>query len=93
MVKLFDKEAEATEDYKYQSLIQIEEYAVEKSKKDPKANGCTTYNTHRASEGCYWEHLHQGEQCAFEHSWSWCKLNRNVVEKHKLIQCEFKPNE
>ena len=66
---------------------------VEKSKKDPKANGCTTYNTHRASEGCYWEHLHQGEQCAFEHSCSWCKLNRNVVEKHKLIQCEFKPNE
>ena len=28
---------------------------VEKTKKDPKANGCTTYNTHRSSEGCYWE--------------------------------------
>ena len=66
---------------------------VEKSKKDPKANGCTTYNTHRASEGCYWEHLNKGEQCVFEHFCSWCKLNRNAVEKHKIIQCEYKPTE
>ena len=66
---------------------------VEKSKKDPKSNGCTTYNTHRASEGCYWEHLNKGEQCVFEHFCSWCKSNRNTVEKHKIIQCEFKPAE
>ena len=66
---------------------------VEKSKRDPKANGCTTYNTHRASEGCYWEHLNKGDQCVFEHFCTWCKVNRNAVEKHKIIQCEFKPTE
>ena len=62
----------------------------EKPKKDPKKYGCTTYNTHRASDGCYWEHLNKGETCVFEHFCSWCKANRNVSEKHKALNCEFK---
>ena len=63
----------------------------DKAKKDPKTNGCTTYNTHRASEGCFWEHQNKGESCVFEHFCNWCKVNRNAVEKHKSINCEFKP--
>jgi hypothetical protein len=63
---------------------------TEKPKKEPKGNGCTTYNTHRASEGCYWEHLNKGETCVYEHFCSWCKVNRNTVEKHKSLSCEFK---
>ena len=63
---------------------------TEKPKKDVKS-GCTTYNTHRASDGCYWEHQNKGETCVFEHFCSWCKANRNTVEKHKIINCEFKP--
>ena len=59
-------------------------------KKDPKKTGCTTYNSHRASEGCYWEHTNKGESCVFDHFCSWCKVNRNVVEKHKSLHCEFK---
>ena len=58
------------------------------SRKEKKA--CTTYNTHRSSEGCYWESQHQGETCVFEHYCSWCKQNRNAVEKHKALNCEFK---
>ena len=52
---------------------------------------CTTYNTHKSSEGCYWEHLNKGETCIFEHFCSWCKSNREVKEKHKLFECEHKP--
>ena len=51
---------------------------------------CTTYNTHRSSEGCYWEHTNQGQTCVFEHYCSWCKQNRNVSEKHKVLNCEHK---
>ena len=51
---------------------------------------CTTYNTHRSSEGCYWEHQNKGEACVFSHYCSWCKDNRNVAEKHKLSACEYK---
>ena len=59
--------------------------------KDPKNNkSCTTYNTHRASEGCYWEHNNKGETCVFEHFCSWCYSNREVKEKHKLIHCTYK---
>ena len=60
--------------------------------KDPKDSkkACTTYNTHRSSEGCYWEHNNKGEVCIFEHFCSWCKSNRDVKEKHKLINCEHK---
>ena len=61
-----------------------------KDPKDPKGNGCTTYNTHRSSDGCYWEHVNKGESCVFEHFCSWCKTNRDSKEKHKLINCEFK---
>ena len=61
-----------------------------KPKKDPKNNGCTTYNTHRASDGCFWEHQNKGETCVFDHFCSWCKVNRNTVEKHKIINCEHK---
>ena len=60
-------------------------------KKDTKKSGCTTYNTHRASDGCYWEHLNKGQTCIFDHFCSWCKSNRNVVEKHKEMSCEHKP--
>ena len=58
--------------------------------KDSKNKSCTTFNTHRASDGCYWEHNNKGETCVFEHFCSWCKTNRDVKEKHKLINCEFK---
>ena len=63
----------------------------EKLKKaDPRKNGCTTFNTHRASDGCYWEHTNKGETCVFEHFCSWCKVNRDVKEKHKILNCEYK---
>ena len=58
---------------------------VDTPKKDPKTNGCTTYNTHRSSEGCY-----PGNSCVFEHFCTWCKTNRNAVEKHKSTNCEHK---
>ena len=61
-----------------------------KDPKDPKSNGCTTYNSHRSSDGCYWEHVNKGKTCVFEHFCSWCKNNRDVKEKHKLINCEHK---
>ena len=61
------------------------------AKKDRKA--CTTFNTHRSSEGCFWEHQNKGETCVFEHFCSWCKQNRNAVEKHKAFNCEFKPSD
>jgi hypothetical protein len=60
-------------------------------KGDPKKTGCTTYNTHRSSEGCYWEAQNKGESCVFKHFCSWCKLNRDVEDKHKLMHCEYKP--
>ena len=65
---------------------------VKESKKDAKKErkACTTYNTHRSSEGCYWEHQHKGETCVFDHFCSWCKQNRNATEKHKAFDCEFK---
>ena len=59
-------------------------------KGDSKKTGCTTYNTHRSSEGCYWEAQNKGESCIFKHFCSWCKLNRDVEEKHKVLHCEFK---
>ena len=62
-----------------------------KDPKDSKKIGCTTYNTHRASDGCFWEHNNKGETCVFEHFCSWCKANRNVTEKHKSMNCEHKP--
>jgi hypothetical protein len=43
--------------------------------KDPKNKGCTTYNTHRSLDGCFWEHNNKGESCVFEHYCSWCKTN------------------
>ena len=58
-------------------------------KKDP-GSGCTTYNTHRSSEGCYWESVNQGKTCVYDHSCSWCKTNRETVERHKSINCTFK---
>ena len=61
-----------------------------RDKKDGKAKACTTFNTHRASEGCFWEHNNKGETCIFEHFCSWCKTNRDVKEKHKLFECEHK---
>ena len=51
---------------------------------------CTTYNTHRSSEGCLWEQQNRGEKCVFDHFCSWCKENRNVSEKHKVFNCEHK---
>ena len=63
---------------------------LKKSGKDAKAKACTTYNTHRASDGCVWEQNNKGETCVFKHYCSWCKANREVEEKHKLFQCEFK---
>ena len=60
-----------------------------KTSKDPK-KGCTTYNTHRSSDGCYWELNNKGEICIFVHFCSWCKANRDVTEKHKFIHCEHK---
>ena len=62
-----------------------------KAKKDPKKSGCTTYNTHRASDGCYFEHNNEGKSCVYDHYCSWCKLNRDVTEKHKALNCQFKP--
>ena len=52
---------------------------------------CTTYNTHSVSEGCYWEHNNRGETCIFEHYCSWCKANGDIKEKHKVFECEHKP--
>ena len=60
-------------------------------KADPRKNGCTTYNTHRSSDGCYWEHVNKGDSCIYEHFCSWCKLNRDVKDKHKVLSCEYKP--
>ena len=62
-----------------------------KKTKDGKSRLCTTYNTHRSSEGCFWEHSNKGEVCVFDHFCSWCKTNRDVKEKHKALQCEHKP--
>ena len=62
----------------------------ERVRKDPKKNGCTTYNTHKTSDGCYWESQNKGESCVFDHFCSWCKLNRNVADKHKVFDCEYK---
>ena len=64
-----------------------------KDKKDAKSKVCTTYNSHRASEGCVWEHNNTGESCVFKHYCSWCKTNREVEEKHKAYQCEHKTAE
>ena len=61
-----------------------------RDKKEAKVKACTTFNTHRSSEGCYWEHNNKGESCIFEHFCSWCKTNRDVKEKHKVFDCEFK---
>ena len=61
-----------------------------KEPRDPKNKACSTYNTHRSSEGCYWEHMNKGS-CVFEHFCSWCKTNRDVKEKHKEVSCEHKP--
>ena len=61
-----------------------------KDKKENRAKACTTYNTHRASEGCFWEHNNRGESCVFEHYCSWCKTNRDIKEKHKVFDCEHK---
>ena len=66
---------------------------VDKSKEgDPKRGkkACTTFNTHKSSEGCYWEHVNQGQVCIFDHHCSWCKQNRGVTEKHKVFNCEYK---
>ena len=62
----------------------------DKPKTDPKKTGCTTYNTHRSSEGCLWEHRNKGETCVFKHFCTWCKANRDVEEKHKSLNCVFK---
>ena len=62
-------------------------------KKDAKSKVCTTYNTHRASDGCVWEQNNKGESCVFKHYCSWCKLNREVEEKHKVHQCDHKTAE
>ena len=62
------------------------------NKKDVK-KACTTYNSHRSSEGCYWEHNNPGQVCIFEHYCSYCKSNRDTKEKHKLFQCEHKTDE
>ena len=59
-------------------------------RKDPRKNGCTTYNSHRSSDGCYWESQNRGETCVFAHYCSWCKENRNVEEKHKSFNCTHK---
>ena len=61
-----------------------------RDKKDTKVKACTTFNTHRSSDGCFWEHNNRGETCIFEHFCSWCKTNRDVKEKHKVFDCEFK---
>ena len=59
-------------------------------KDDKKKKACTTYNSHRSSEGCFWESKNEGESCVFEHSCSWCKTNRGVNEKHKAYNCPHK---
>ena len=51
---------------------------------------CTTFNSHRSTEGCYWEQQNDGKSCVYAHYCTWCKANRSVEEKHKLINCEFK---
>ena len=52
---------------------------------------CTTFNSHKSTEGCYWEQQNEGKSCVYAHYCSWCKANRSVEEKHKLINCDFKP--
>ena len=46
-----------------------------RDKKDGNPKACTTFNTHRASEGCFWEHNNKGETCIYEHFCSWCQTN------------------
>ena len=57
-----------------------------KKSKDQAGKACTTYYSHRSSDGCAWEHKNEGQSCVFDHYCSWCKTNRDVKEKHKLIQ-------
>ena len=52
---------------------------------------CTTFNLHRSSDGCYFEQQNEGKTCVYAHYCSWCKVNRNVEDKHKSLNCEFKP--
>ena len=64
-----------------------------KKSKDTNGKACTTFNSHRSSDGCAWEHKNEGQTCVFEHYCSWCKTNRDVKDKHKLIHCEHKTSE
>ena len=66
---------------------------VTRKPKNSNGKSCTTYNSHRSSDGCAWEHKNEGQSCVFEHFCSWCKTNRDVKEKHKLIHCEHKTSE
>ena len=59
-------------------------------KSESKSKPCTTFNSHRNSDGCLWEQNNQGKTCVFRHFCSWCKENRNVEENHKLFNCEHK---
>ena len=63
---------------------------TEKSTGDKKSKACTTFNTHRTSDGCLWEHNNPGQSCVFKHFCSWCKEHRNVEETHKVFNCESK---
>ena len=79
-------------DLKMKSKNKVKDKDSKKLKGDKESSKkpCTTFNTHRVSDGCYWEHNNRGETCIFEHYCSWCKTNRDVKEKHKAFECEFK---
>ena len=63
---------------------------VDVPRRDPKKQACTTYNTHRSSDGCYWESQNRGETCVYDHYCSWCKEHKSVIEKHQAFNCPHK---
>ena len=63
---------------------------VDVPRRDSKKQACTTYNTHRSSDGCYWESQNRGETCVYDHYCSWCKEHKSVIEKHKAFNCPHK---
>ena len=53
---------------------------------------CTTFNTHRSSEGCYWEHNNRGENCIFEHFCSWFKETSKKSTKCSSVNSKQSSN-
>ena len=70
--------------------VNLPNSSLKKEGDKPSKKVCTTYNSHRSSEGCYFEQQNEGKTCVYAHYCNWCKTNRNVEEKHKSLNCEHK---